>query len=148
MNHVCSPPNGGGGGLLNGPSTQQSDRQHIGVVKVSAVLVDVTPELVEEPVPTGSTGYDGDTEYMSPQVWQTVLGSGRSVREEAATGVDCCDSVVGGPTHRCRLKGQNTTKNIYIYTHQKPPKRKTRPTRADERPNTITQKSQRRPREC
>ena len=85
---------------LSGRSTQQSDRQHIGAVKVSAVLVDVTPELVEEPVPTGTTGDDGDTEYMSPPVWQTVLGSGLSVREEAP-GVDCCDYVVGEPTSAC-----------------------------------------------
>ena len=33
-------------------STQQSDGQHIGAVKVSAMLVDVTPELMEEPVPS------------------------------------------------------------------------------------------------
>ena len=39
---------------------------------------------MEEPVPTGTTGDDGHTEYMSPPVWQTVLGSGLSVREEAA----------------------------------------------------------------
>ena len=53
-------------------STQPSDRQHIGAVKVSTVLVDVTPGPVEEPVPTGTTGDDGGTEYMSPTVWQTV----------------------------------------------------------------------------
>ena len=106
MDHVCVSPTWG---LFERPvlrpavgrSTQQSDRQHIGVVKVSAVLVDVTPELVEEPVPTGTTGDDGDTEYISPPVWQTVLGSGLSVREEAAPGVDCYDSVVGEPTSAC-----------------------------------------------
>ena len=85
-------------GQTGGRSTQQYDRQHIGAVKVSAVLVDVTPELVEEPVPTSTTGDDGDTKYMSPPVWQTVLGSGLSVREEAAAGVDCYDSVVREPT--------------------------------------------------
>ena len=91
MDHVCVPPTWG---LFERPvlrpaggrSTQQSDRQHIGVVKVSAVLVDVTPELVEEPVPTGTTGDDGDTEYISPPVWP---------------GVDCYDSVVGEPTSAC-----------------------------------------------
>ena len=65
VNHVFSPRLGG---LLSGlrPAggrlTQQSDRQHIGVVKVSTVLVNVTPELVEEPVPIGSTHDDCDTE--------------------------------------------------------------------------------------
>ena len=73
-------------------STQQSDMEHIGAVNVSAVLVDATPELVEEPVPAGTTGDDGDTEYMSPLVWRTVLGSGLSVREEAVPGVDCYEN--------------------------------------------------------
>ena len=65
------------------------------------MLVDLTPEPVEEPVPTGTTDDDGDTEYMSPPVWQTVLGSGLSVREEAAPGVNCCDSMVREPTSAC-----------------------------------------------
>ena len=65
------------------------------------MLVDVTPELMEESVPTGTISDDGDTEYMSPPVWQTVLGSGLSVREEAAPGVDCYDSVVREPTSVC-----------------------------------------------
>ena len=100
MDHVCFPPTWG---LLSCQcrSTQQSDGQHIGAVKVSTVLVDVTPEPVEEPVPTGTTGDDGDTKYMSPPVWQTVFGSGRSVREEATPGVDCYDSAVGEPTSAC-----------------------------------------------
>ena len=51
-------------------------------------MVDVTPELVEEPVNTGTTGEDGDTGYMSPLVWQTGLGDGFSVRKEAVPGVD------------------------------------------------------------
>ena len=38
-------------------------------------------------------------------------------------------------THTGRLKGQNTTKT-YIHTHRNPPKRKTRPTRTDERHST------------
>ena len=63
-------------GLLSGPSTRQSDGQHIGVVKVSAVLVDMLPELVDEPAPTYTTGDDGGTGCMSPLVWQTVFGDG------------------------------------------------------------------------
>ena len=78
-----------------GRSAQLSDRQHIGAVVVSAVLVDVTPEPVEEPVTIGTTGDDGNTEYMSPPVWQTVLGSGLTVREEAAPGENCCNSMFG-----------------------------------------------------
>ena len=65
------------------------------------MLVDMTPELVEEPVPTGMTGYDGDTEYASPLVWQTVLGDGLFMKEEVVPGVDCYDSVVGEPTSAC-----------------------------------------------
>ena len=106
VEYVCFPPTWQ---LLERPvlrpasnrSTQQSDRQHIGAVKVSLVLIDVTPEPVEEPVLTGTTGDDGDTEYMSAPVWQTVLGSGLSVREEAVPGVDCCDSMFGEPISAC-----------------------------------------------
>ena len=62
------------------------------------MLVDVIPELVEEPVPTSTTGDDGDTEYMSPLVWQAVLGNGLSMKEEVVPSVDCYDSLVGEPT--------------------------------------------------
>ena len=52
MDHACFPQTWG---LVersvlrpaSGRVTQQSNRQHIGAVKVSAVLVDVTTELVE-----------------------------------------------------------------------------------------------------
>ena len=74
------------------------DGQHIEAVKVSAVLVDVTPELVEEPVPTGTTGDEGDTDYMSPMAWQVELGDGLSMKREVVPGVVCCDYVAGGPT--------------------------------------------------
>ena len=89
-------------GLVERPMLrQQSDGQHIGAVKVSAVLVDVSPELVEEPVPTDATGDDGDTKIMSPLVWQAVLGNDLSMKEEVVPGVDCYDSVVGEPTSAC-----------------------------------------------
>ena len=42
-------------------STQQSDGQHSGAVKVSAVLVHVTQEQVDQPVSTSPTGKDTDT---------------------------------------------------------------------------------------
>ena len=77
-------------------STQLSDGQHIEAVKVCAVLVDVTPELVEESVPTGTTGDEGETDYMSPMAWQVVLGDDLSMKGDVVPGVVCCDSVVGG----------------------------------------------------
>ena len=64
------------------------------------MLVDVTPEMVDEPVHTGTTGDDADTEYMSPLVWQAVLGDDLSMKE-VVPGVDCYDSVVGEPTSAC-----------------------------------------------
>ena len=64
-------------------------------IKVSVVLVDVTLELVEEPVPTVD---DGNTDYVLPMDWQTVLGDGLSIKGEVMPGVECCDSVVGEPT--------------------------------------------------
>ena len=72
------------GGLLSGrwfdrpaASRHNSDGQHIEVVKVTAVLVDVTPVLVEEPVPTSTTVDEGDTDYMSPMA---VLGDDLSMK--------------------------------------------------------------------
>ena len=78
-------------------STQQSDGQHSGAVKVSAVLVDVTQERVDQAVSIGPTGKDADTDCASQLTRQAELGSGLSLREEVATGVDCRDFVVGGP---------------------------------------------------
>ena len=46
-------------------STQQSDGQHSGEVKVSTVLVDVTQERVDQPVSTGPTGKDADTDRVT-----------------------------------------------------------------------------------
>ena len=76
-------------------ATQQSDRQHVEAVKVSVVLVDVTPELVDSPVPTGLAGNDGETNRMPPLVWQAALEDGLSMKEEVVAGVNY---VVGGPT--------------------------------------------------
>ena len=66
-------------GVAGSRSTQQSDGQHIGAVKVSAVLVDVTPELVEEPVPTGTTGYDVTSLANAGMASSAVLAGGVTV---------------------------------------------------------------------
>ena len=78
--------------------TQQSDGQHSGVVKISAVLVDVTQERVDQPVSTGPTGMDANTDCASKLAQQAELGSNLSLQEEVVTGVDCRDFVVGEPT--------------------------------------------------
>ena len=54
-------------------STQQFDRQPIEAVKLSAVLVDATPETVDSPVPAGLAGVDDGTNRMSPLTQQAVL---------------------------------------------------------------------------
>ena len=53
--------------------TQQFDRQPIEVVKVSAVLVDATPELADSPVPADLAGADDDTNLMSPNLLDMSL---------------------------------------------------------------------------
>ena len=62
------------------------------------MLAYVTQERVDQPVSTGPTGKDADTDCASKLAQQAELGSDLSLREEVATGVDCCDFVVGGPT--------------------------------------------------
>ena len=47
---------------------------------MSAVLVDVTPEVVEEPAPTAVADDDGDATIMSPLGWQVVLGDDLSMQ--------------------------------------------------------------------
>ena len=56
---------GHGSGCAEHESTQQSDAQHSAVVKVSAVLVDVTQERVDQPVSTGPTGKAADIDCAS-----------------------------------------------------------------------------------
>ena len=65
------------------------------------MLVDVTPELVEEHLPTAVAGDDGDTKIMPLLVWQAVLGDDLSMYEEVVPGVEWYDSVVGEPTSAC-----------------------------------------------
>ena len=79
-------------------STCQFDRQPIEAVKVSAVLVDATPELVDSPVPTSLAGADDVTNCMSPLTQQAVLEGDLSMKEEVVAELDFCDSVVRGPT--------------------------------------------------
>ena len=81
-----------------GRHDMQLDRQPVEAVKVSAVLVDVTPELVDSPVPAGIAGNDGGTKCMPLLVRQTALEDGLSVNEEVMAGVNYCDYMVGGPT--------------------------------------------------
>ena len=76
--HVCFPlPQGLLERLVLRPagsrSTQQYNRQLDETVKVSAVLVDMTPELVDSPVPASPTNNDSDTNCMSPLDWQAAL---------------------------------------------------------------------------
>ena len=68
---------------------------------MSAVLVDVTPEVEEEPAPTAVADDDGDATIMSPLGWQVVLGNDLSMQGEIVPGVDCYDFVVGEPTSVC-----------------------------------------------
>ena len=79
-------------------STQQSDGQHSGAVKVSAALVDVTQKRVDRPVSIVPNSNDADINCASRLVRQAELASGLSLLEEFVTGVDCHDFVVGRPT--------------------------------------------------
>ena len=67
-------------------------------VKVSAVLVNATPDPMDSPVPTGLAGADDDTNRMSPLTQQAVLEGDLSMKEEVVAELDFCESVVGGPT--------------------------------------------------
>ena len=79
-------------------STRQSDRQPVDTVKVSAVMVDVTPEPVDSPVPAGLAGADGSTNSVPPLARQVALEDDLSMEEEVVADLDFGDSVVGGPT--------------------------------------------------
>ena len=72
-----------------------SDRQPVEAV---AVLVDVTPELVDSPMPTGLAGAEDDNNGMPPLTRQAGLEGDLSMIEEVVADLDFCDSVIGGPT--------------------------------------------------
>ena len=57
---------------------------------------------MDQPVSTGPTGKDADTDCASQLDRQAELGSSLSLRGEVVTGVDCCDFVVVGPTSASR----------------------------------------------
>ena len=77
---------------------RQSDRQPVDAVKVSAVLIDMIPEPVDSPVPTGLTGANISINVTSPLVWQ-MASEDNFYMEEVV--VADCDYVVGGPTCTC-----------------------------------------------
>ena len=64
------------GRCLNWLAASRPDRQPVEAVKVSAVLVDVTPEPVDSPVPASLAGADGSTNRTPPLVRQAMLESG------------------------------------------------------------------------
>ena len=59
-------------------STRQPNGQPVEAVNVSAVLVDVSPELVGSLVPAGLAGKDGETNRTPPLLWQAALSRRRS----------------------------------------------------------------------
>ena len=101
--HVCLPLLQG---LVERPvprlagirSTRQSDRQPVDTVSVSAVMVEVAPDLVDSPVPAGLAGADSGTGSTPLLVRQVAWEDDLSMEEEAVADLDICDSVVGGPT--------------------------------------------------
>ena len=73
-------------------STRQSDRQPVEAVKVSAVMVDVTPEPVDSPVLAGA---DRNTNSTPPFARQVALEDDLSMEEEVVADFNFRNSVVG-----------------------------------------------------
>ena len=75
-------------GLAQRPDDKQPTGQFgwppVEAVKVSAVLVDTTLDLVDIPAPAGEAGADGDVDERLPFVWEAVWAD-----------LDFCDSMVG-----------------------------------------------------
>ena len=78
--------------------TCQSDRELVDVVKVSAVLINVIPGLVDNHVPTGLTGATHSACKMPPLVRQTMSEEVLSADEKVVDDSECWNDVVGGPT--------------------------------------------------
>ena len=78
--------------------TRQSNRQLVDAVKVSAVIIDVFPEPVDSPVPTGLTGANSSTNNTLPLVRQMASEDNLSMEEDVVANLKFCYSVVGGPT--------------------------------------------------
>ena len=62
--------------------TRQSDRQLVDVVMVSTVMIDVIPEPVDNPVPTGLTGAMNSANNTPPLVRQMTSEDDLSADEE------------------------------------------------------------------
>ena len=78
--------------------THQSDRRLVDEVKVSAVMIDVIPELVDSPVPSSLTGAMHSANNMPPLVRQMTSEDDLSADNEVVADSKCRDNVVGGPT--------------------------------------------------
>ena len=78
--------------------TQQSNRQPVDVVKVSALMIDMIPDPVGSPVPTGIAGANSSTNNNPPLVHQMASEDSLSMEEEVVADLNFCGSVVGGPT--------------------------------------------------
>ena len=101
--HVCFPLEQG---LVERPmfqpagrqSSRQSNRQPVDAVKVSTVLIDMIPEPMDSPVPTGLAML---TVASTTRHQQMASEHNFSMEEAVLTDLDFCDSVVGGPTSTC-----------------------------------------------
>ena len=101
--HVCFPLEQG---LVERPvfqsagrqSARQSNRQPVDAVKVSTVLIDMIPEPMDSPVPTGLAML---TVASTTRQRQMASEHNFSMEEVVLTDLDFCDSVVGGPTSTC-----------------------------------------------
>ena len=62
------------------------------------MLVDVTPETVDSPMPAGLAGADGSTNRTPLLVQQAVLEDDLSMKEDVMAGLNFYDYVVRGPT--------------------------------------------------
>ena len=78
--------------------THQSDKRLLDEVKVSAVMIDVIPELVDSPVPSSLTGAMHSINNMPPLVRQMTSEDDLSADNEVVADSKCRDNVVGGPT--------------------------------------------------
>ena len=80
-------------------STRKTDRKLDGTVKVSSLIIDVIPEPVYIPVPTGFAGDRTSTNNTPPLVWQMTSEDDLSTDEEVMADPKFFrDTFVGGPT--------------------------------------------------
>ena len=61
-------------------------------------MIDVIPEPVDSPVPTGLASANSSTNNTPPLVWQMASEDNLSMEEEVVADLKFCYSVVGGPT--------------------------------------------------